>query len=314
MNITITKNRSISKKRKRNAATFRAGCDGSRTGTPASQPDQTWLAGWGGCWGCPPLRHLPESPAGCPHTCSFLGPLTPALRLTLVLPLSPRETPAPSPAPVSVGPSQPLSLKAGDVVLGASCQHPLEAVAERVLVRSEPQFPFSARETSAAQVCVRGQSVSHVPAAQTSTLSSQNNSPGPGPVNGSLWSCCLRGALSAAWYSLCPTWEERSPGRILAGPAPCCPRGPPAVPSRPHPSPHLCRHPCQSLASEPSVTNRETEAWIDQRLWMSIKERHAVFRTQAHGSHQICQEICDPHPLSLNYSPSKAGTKLEGPP
>lgn len=34
--------------------------------------------------------------------------------------------------------------------------------------------------------------------------------------------------------------------------------------------------------------------------------------SQARGSHQICQEICDPWPLALNGPPLKAAAKPVG--
>lgn len=42
------------------------------------------------------------------------------------------------------------------------------------------------------------------------------------------------------------------------------------------------------------------------RLWSRFKERCA------HGSHQICQEICDPLAPALNCSPSRTGIKPVG--
>lgn len=59
-------------------------------------------------------------------------------------------------------------------------------------------------------------------------------------------------------------------------------------------------------------TNRETEAWAEQRGSGPALARDMQFSgVQAHGSHHICQEIWDsPYRLlALNCSPSRAATK-----
>lgn len=78
------------------------------------------------------------------------------------------------------------------------------------------------------------------------------------------------------------------------------------------PSPCLHKHPSNLWLQGLPVTNRETEAWAEQRGSGPALGRNMQFSgAQARGSHHICQEICDPpYPLlALNCSPSRAATK-----